>query len=255
MELDERAAQKILDNPKYSLMVRDNANRKLRQCAARRHEVYPTLHRPDGERSTTSDAAEPDDSFAVLHKPFQSRHAKGTPAYAQEYKDWMRRCRLADEEERTKLRRENPAEYARRVQAIHDAERKRLADFDCFGHPIGPRAKPSLQTHDDGSFIASPAQKKAWVEQSRKFARLRGEVMDGPAPPIVKMSKPNRSIAYRLALDGFLFWPDNTPCESPLPAGTRIAQAPTPPYYHANDRSIPAGLKFNPIAFLWESVQ
>ena len=43
MELDERAAQKILDNPKYSLMVRDNANRKLRQCAARRHEVYPTL--------------------------------------------------------------------------------------------------------------------------------------------------------------------------------------------------------------------
>ena len=67
--------------------------------------------------------------------------------------------------------------------------------------------------------------------------------MDGPAPPIVKKSKPNRSIAYRLALDGFLFWPDNTPCESPLPAGTRIAQAPTPPYYHANDRSIPCRIE------------
>ena len=42
IELDERAAQKILDNPKYSLMVRDNANRKLRQCAERRRELCPT---------------------------------------------------------------------------------------------------------------------------------------------------------------------------------------------------------------------
>ena len=74
-----------------------------------------------------------------------------------------------------------------------------------------------------------------WDEQSREFARLRGEIVDAPTPPAVE--KPNRTTAYRLSLDGFLFWPDNTPCEIPLPDGTRIVSAPTPPYYRANDRS------------------
>ena len=61
----------------------------------------------------------------------------------------------------------------------------------------------------------------------------------------------NRTTAYRLSLDGFLFWPDNTPCEIPLPHNTRIVGASTPPNYRANDRSIPAGIKFDPIAFVW----
>jgi hypothetical protein len=94
-------------------------------------------------------------------------------------------------------------------------------------------------------------QEEAWDEQSREFARLRGEIVDAPPSPVV----PNRTTAYRLALDGFLFWPDNTPCEIPLPAGTRIVGASTPPYYRENDRSIPVGWQFDPIAFVWITIQ
>jgi hypothetical protein len=257
IELDERAAQKILDSPNYSLMVRDNANRKLRQCAQRRHALCPTLYGPDGELCpATPDAADSEESRrALLFKPFKSLHPKGTAAYKQEYAHWQQRYRLADEEAETRFRQERPEEWERHQKALDDdAERRanlvsfdhRGRAFDRFGHPIGPRARP---THDDGSFIASPLQEKVWGEQSREFARLRGETVDAPTPPAVVMS--DRTAAYRLMLDGFLFWGDNTPCESPLPDGTTIINAPTPPYYRANDRCVPAGTKFDPINFVW----
>ena len=101
--------------------------------------------------------------------------------------------------------------------------------------------------------FASPSQKKAWGEQSREFARLRGEIVDPPVAPVVAL--PDHSTAYRLNLDGFLFWGDNAPCEIPLPAGTRVISAPTPPRYHQNDKQIPSGMKFDPITFLWMQVQ
>jgi hypothetical protein len=264
IELDERAAQKILDSPKYSLMVRENANRKLRQCAERRHELCPTLYGPDGEPSSTSpDAADSEESRrALLFKPFKSLHAKGTAAHKQEYAHWQKRYRLAVEEAEARFQQERPEEWERHQKAMaDDAERRakltstdhRGRTHDCHGHVIGTRGRPSVPTNEDGSYIASPAQKKAWAEQSQEFARLRGEIVDEPKPPA--SPKPNRSTAYRLSLDGFLFWPDNTPCEIPLPDGTRIVSAPTPPYYNANDRSIPAGMKFEPIAFVWVAIQ
>jgi hypothetical protein len=207
----------------------------------------------DGERasdSTTSEATEPEHAGSWRCGLFKSRHAKGTAAYKQEYEQWMQKRRLADEEERTKFRRENPEEYARQLKANHEAQRTRLAGvisidhhgrpLDGYGHRIGSGAKP---------FVASPLQEKVWGEQSRKFARLRGETVDSPAPPAVVMA--DRTAAYRLMLDGFLFWGDNTPCESPLPDGTTIINAPTPPSYHANDNRIPAGTKFDPIDFIW----
>jgi hypothetical protein len=266
IELNDRAARRVLYSPKSSLIHRQNAERTLRKGAQRRHEIYPTIYGLDGERvsaSTTSPATDPDDPFSGRHKPFKSRHAKGTSAYAQEKARWLEMNRLADEEERTKFRRENPEEYERQLQAHYAAERKRLSGvvsidhhghtFDGDGHRIGSRAKPSSPTNDDGSFIASPLQKKVWGEQSREFARLRGEIVDPPVALVVET--PDRSTAYRLTLDGFLFWGDNTPCESPLPAGTRLINTPTPPHYHQNDNRIPAGMKFDPIAFLWMQVQ
>ncbi len=264
IELDERAARKILDSPKYSLMVRENANRKLRQCAARRHELCPALYGPDGEISPASpDGAEGDEPLsALLFKPFKSHHPNGTAAYRAEYQRWQQRYRLAIEEAENKFRQERPEEWERQKKAMaDDAERRanltstdhRGRTLDPQGHVIGPRGNPSLPAHDDGSYIASPAQKKAWAEQSQEFAGLRGEIVDEPTPPAAE--KPNRTTAYRLALDGFVFWPDNTPCEIPLPDGTRIVSAPTPPYYRANDRLIPAGTKFDPIAFVWVAIQ
>jgi hypothetical protein len=257
IELDERAAQRILDSPKYSLMVRDNANRKLRQCAERRHALCPTVFGPDGEISTTSpDAADSEESRrALLFKPFKSMHPKGEAAYKQEYQRWQQRYRFAVEEAEARFQRERPEEWARHQKTMaHDAERRaNLTSFDhrgrtldLQGHVIGTRGRP---THDDGSFIASPLQEKVWGEQSREFARRRGEIVDAPTAPAVE--PPNRTTAYRLVLDGFLFWPDNTSCEIPLPNGTRIVGASTPPFYRANDRSIPPGMKFDPIAFVW----
>jgi hypothetical protein len=266
IELSDRAAHRVLDSPKSSLIHRQNAERTLRKSAQRRHEIYPTIYGLDGERvsaSTTSPATDPADPFSGRHKPFKSRHAKGTSAHAQEKARWLEMNRLADEEERTKFRRENPEEYERQLQARYAAERKRLSGvisidhhghtFDGYGHRIGSRAKPSSPTNDDGSLMASPLQKKVWGEQSREFARLRGEIVDPPTPPAVEIR--DRTTAYRLTLDGFFFWGDNTPCEIPLPAGTRIVSAPTPPLYHSNDRSIPPGLKFDPIAFVWTTIQ
>jgi hypothetical protein len=264
IELNDRAARRVLDSPKSSLIHRQNAERTLRKGALRRHEIYPTIYSLDGERvsdSTTSEATEPERAGSWRCGLFKSRHSKGTAAYKEEYEQWMQKRRLADEEERTKFRREHPEDYARKLQADREAERKRLEGvvsvdhlgqlFNGYGQKIGKRARASVPTNDNGSFVASPLQEKVWGEQSREFARLRGEPVDPPTPAV---EKPNRTTAYRLALDGFLFWPDNTPCELPLPHGTRIVGASTPPNYRANDRSIPAGLKFNPIAFLWESV-
>jgi hypothetical protein len=262
IELNDRAARRVLDSSKSSLLHRQNAERTLRKGAQRRHEIYPTVYGLDGERvsdSTASEATEPEHAGSWRCGLFKSRHSKGTAAYKKEYEQWMQKRRLADEEERTKFRQENPEEYARKLQADREAERKRLEgvvsvdhhgqQFNGYGQKIGKRARPSSPTHDDGSFIASPLQEKVWGEQSREFARLRGEVVDAPAPPAVVMS--NRTAAYRLSLDGFLFWGDNTPCECPLPDGTTIVNAPTPPYYHANDNRIPAGMKFDPINFVW----
>ena len=258
IELNDRAARRVLDSPKSSLIHRQNAERTLRKGAQRRHEIYPTIYGLDGERASASTPAdtEPEHAGSWRCGLFKSRHAKGTAAYKEEYEQWMQKHRLADEEERTKLRRENPEEYQRQLQAHYAAERKRLEgvvsvdhcgqQFNGYGQKIGKRARPP--THDDGSFIASPLQEEAWDEQSREFARLRGENVDAQPPAVVK---PNRTTAYRLSLDGFLFWPDNTPCEIPLPDGTRIVSAPTPPYYRANDRSDSPGMKFDPINFIW----
>jgi hypothetical protein len=208
---------------------------------------------------TASEATEPEHAGSWRCGLFKSRHPNGTAAYKEEYEQWIQKRRLADEEERTRFRRAHPEEFARKLQADREAERKRLEGvvsvdhhgqrFNGYGQKIGKRARPSVPTNDDGSFIASPLQEKVWGEQSREFARLRGEVVDPPTHPAVVMS--DRTAAYRLMLDGFLFWGDNTPCESPLPDGTTIINAPTPPSYHANDNRIPAGTKFDPIDFVW----
>jgi hypothetical protein len=257
IELDERAARKILDNPKYSLMVRENANRKLRQCAERRHALCPTLYGPDGEISPASPgAADTEESRrALFFKPFKSMHPKGGAAYKQEYQRWQQRYRLAVEESDIRDKRERPEEWARHQKAMaDDAERRanltstdhRGRTLDRYGNPLGPR-RTSVPTNDDGSFIASPSQEKVWGEQSREFARLRGEVVD-PPPPV---EAPRRDVAYRIVLDGLLVWPDGTVCELPLPAGTRILAAPTPPGYVANSGKMPPGLRLDVIWLNW----
>lgn len=264
LSLDERAAQKILDSPKSSLPYRDNANRTLRKCAQRRHELYPEFYGPDGERlprkhsPVTSPKADGntivDERSYAEREPFEGylkRHPN-TLTFGDEYRSWQSRCEFFDYVcQMYKLQRENPAEYERQQQAIREAEAKRLADFRSIDHR-GNR-KSTVPTNPDGSYIASPLQKKAWGEQSREFARLRGEIVDPPVAVVVET--PNRSTAYRLTLDGFLFWADNTPCESTLPAGTRVISAPTPPLYHQHDKQIPAGWKFDPIKFVWMQVQ
>ena len=89
IELNDRAARRVLDSPKSSLIHRQNAERTLRKGAQRRHEIYPTIYGLDGERasaSTTPADTEPD-ALRVRGdvKLFKSRHAKGTAAYTQEY--------------------------------------------------------------------------------------------------------------------------------------------------------------------------
>jgi hypothetical protein len=259
IELDERAAQKILDSPKYSLMVRDNANRKLRQCAERRHALCPTLYGPDGESCpATPDAADTEESRrALLFKPFKSLHPKGTPAYKQEYACWQKRYRLADEEAEARFQRERPEEWERHQKAMaDDAERRanltsvdhRGRVLDRYGHVIGVYGRPSLPTHEDGSYIASPLQEKIWGEQSREFARRRGEIVDPPTAPV---EAPRRDVAHRIVLDGLLVWADGTVCELPLRAGTRILAAPTPPGYVANSGKMPDGLRLDVIWMIW----
>ena len=137
---------------------------------------------------------------------------------------------------------------SKRFREAEEKRRANLVSIDHRGRVIeNGAAKPYLPTNPDGSYIRSPLQEKVWSEQSREFARLRGEIVDLPTTPVVET--PDRSTAYRLTLDGFLFWGDNTPCESPLPAGTKVINAPTPQRYHQNENQIPAGMKFDPISF------
>lgn len=217
LRLDERAAQKILDSPKSSLFYRDGAKRALRKCEDRRNEIESKA------KSHVRLPAEP---------PAVREHR---PQYEHTLTEW-----LAAE---AKLREENPAEYARQQQINREAEEKRIANL---GQVIewGNR-KSTVPTNPDGSYIWSPLQKKVWGEQSREFARRRGEIVDEP----VTVELPDRSTAYRL--EDFLFWGDNTPCESPLPAGTKILNAPTPPFYRKGENQIPSGMKFDPINFVW----
>ncbi len=51
IELNDRAARRVLDSPKSSLIHRQNAERTLRKGAQRRHEIYPTIYGLDGERA------------------------------------------------------------------------------------------------------------------------------------------------------------------------------------------------------------
>ena len=263
--LDEQKAQKILDSPKYSLASRDCANRTLRKCTQRRHELYPEYFAADGARLTPWNnspvtSANADERSYAEREPFQGygkRHPKELE-FGAEYHSWQNICKFMDAlAAECKLKRENPAEYERQQQAISEAEEKRranLVSIDHRGRVIeNGAAKPYLPTNPDGSYIRSPLQKKVWGEQSREFARLRGEIVDPPVA--LEVETLDRSTAYRLNLDGFLFWGDNTPCEIPLPAGTKVINAPTPPHYHYGDNQIPAGLKFDPIAFLWMQVQ
>jgi hypothetical protein len=264
LSLDARAAQKILDSPKSSLPYRDSANRTLRKCAQRRHELCPDYYGPDGERlprkHSPVTSAKAGGNAIVDERPYAEREPfegylkrhPNTLTFGDEYRSWQSRREFFDYVcQMYKLQRENPAEYERQQQAIREAEAKRLADFRSIDHR-GNR-KSTVPTNPDGSYIASPLQKKAWSEQSREFARLRGEIVDSPMAVVVEL--PDRTTAYRLTLDGFLFWGDNTPCESPMPAGTRVISAPTPPLYHQHDKQIPAGWKFDPINFLWMHVQ
>ena len=268
--LDEQKARKILDSPKYSLASRDTAKRTLRKCAERRHEIYPDYYGPNGERlprqhSPANSLKECGNAIAdarsyAEREPFQGyekRHPKELE-FGAEYRSWQNICKFMDSlAAECKLQRENPAEYERQQQAISEAEEKRranLVSIDHRGRVIENGAvKPFVPTNPDGSYIRSPLQEKVWSEQSREFARLRGEVVDLPTTPVVET--PDRSTAYRLTLDGFLFWGDNTPCESPLPAGTKVINAPTPQRYHQNENQIPAGMKFDPINFVWMQVQ
>jgi hypothetical protein len=267
LSLDERAAQKILDSPKSSLPYRDSANRTLRKCAQRRHELYPDYYGPNGERlprkhsPVTSPKA--GGNAIVDERPYAEREPfdgyldrfPKSLTFGDEYHSWQVKCEFMDYVcAMYKLKREDPAEYERQQQAIREENEQRrranLVPIDHRGRVIQSGAsKPFVPTNPDGSYIASPLQKKAWGEQSREFARLRGEIVDPPVAFVVET--PDRTTAYRLTLDGFLFWGDNTPCESPLPAGTRVINAPTPPLYHQNERQIPSGMKFDPINFVW----
>lgn len=249
IELDERAARKILDNPKYSLMVRENANRKLRQCAERRQALCPTLYGPDGEICpATPDAADSEESRrALLFKPFKSIHPKGTVAYKQEYARWQQRYRLADEEFeiRDKLKRPEVWELRRKAAEEDDERRANLTSFDHLGRTLD---RDGQVVGKRGSFIASPLQEKVWDEQSREFARLRGENVDEPTPAV---EAPRRDVAHRIVLDGLLVWSDGTVCDLPLPAGTRILAAPTPPGYAGNSGKMPPGLRLDVIWLNW----
>jgi hypothetical protein len=271
LSLDERAAQKILDSPKSSLPYRDNANRTLRKCAQRRHELYPDFYSPDGERLPRKDrpvtSAKADGNAIVDERSYAEREPfegylkrhPNTLTFGDEYRSWQSRCEFFDYVcQMHKLQRENPAEYERQQQVIREENEQRcranLVPIDHRGRVIeNGTVKPFVPTNPDGSYIASPLQKKAWGEQSREFARLRGEIVDPPVASVVEL--PDRTTAYRLTLDGFLFWGDNEPCESPLPAGTRIISAPTPPLYHQHDKQIPSGMKFDPINFVWMQAQ
>ena len=84
LALDEQKAQKILDSPKYSLVSRDSANRTLRKCAQRRHEIYPKYFAADGARLTpwkdsAVTSANADARSYAEREPFQGyekRHPK-----------------------------------------------------------------------------------------------------------------------------------------------------------------------------------
>jgi hypothetical protein len=230
--LDEQKARKILDSPKYSLASRDNAKRTLRKCAERRNELHSKFNKPVGERPLVS--AMP---AARELGDFTSREQSLTEWIAAE----------------AKFQRENPAEYARQEQAIREAEEKRHADCSINRSHLGRlsqrgKRKSTVPTKSDGTYIRSPLQKKVWGEQSREFSRLRGEVVDAPAPPVEAL---RRGIAYRIYLDGLLIWADGTVCKLPLPAGTRILAAPTPPGYLANSGKVPDGLRLDVIWMIW----
>ena len=190
--LDERAAQKILDSPKSSLPYRDNANRTLRKCAQRRHELYPEYFAEDGARlkpwkDAPATSANADARSYAEREPFEGyaqRYPKSLE-WGNEYQSWQVKCKFMDYvAAMCKLQRENPAEYARQQQARREAETRRRANLlsiDHLGRVIEPgNPKSTVPTNPDGSYIRSPLQKKVWGEQSREFARLRGEIVDPP---------------------------------------------------------------------------
>ena len=190
--LDERKARKILDSPKYSLASRDSAKRTLRKCAERRHEIYPEYFAADGARLTpwkdsAVTSANADARSYAEREPFQGyekRHPKSLE-FGNDYQSWQNLCKFMDSlAADCKLQRENPAEYARQQQARREAETRRRANIvsiDHVGRVIEPgNPKSTVPTNPDGSYIASPLQKRAWAKQSREFARLRGEIVDLP---------------------------------------------------------------------------
>ncbi len=98
--LDERAAQKILDSPKSSLKLRDDARRALRKVAERRRELAPDYYDKEGKRLADSSgpadalqSAPLDDRRWWKKNPFDGRWAKGgTAEFQKAFAAWQLRC-------------------------------------------------------------------------------------------------------------------------------------------------------------------
>ena len=90
--MNDRAARRVLDSPKSSLIHRQNAERTLRKGAQRRHEIYPTIYGLDGERASASATpadTEPEHCGFVATVDYSNRVTlKARQAYKEEYEQW-----------------------------------------------------------------------------------------------------------------------------------------------------------------------
>ena len=192
--LDEQKARKILDSPKYSLASRDSANRTLRKCAERRHEIYPDYYGPNGERlprqhSPANSLKEGGNAIAdarsyAEREPFQGygkRHPKELE-FGAEYRSWQDICKFMDSlAAECKLQRENPAEYERQQQAIREAEEKRRANLVTIDH--------RGRVIENGAAETIPADKSRWLLHPLTVTK---ESLERAVPRICTASRRNR---------------------------------------------------------------
>ena len=276
--LDELAAQRLLDSPKSSLKQREDARRALRKVAERRHEMAPHFYDKDGQRISESSgpadtAQEPPDPRRWWKKnPFDARLAKGgTSQFQKAFEDWLLRCGRSAEipplratgthdferEFHSWKSKSNFFDEIERVSTMEPEEKKSY--WRGLSEGADKRAAESMAASqraiDEGHnprLFHTPLQEEAWAAQSKYYESLRELKSAKPAPaPAVPQ---NRQIAYELS-DGFRFWEDLSACPSPLPAGTTVHRALSPPDYNWGDNRIALHWRYDPINYIWLRTQ
>jgi hypothetical protein len=225
LDLDLRAAGQVLNDVTASLAKRQSAKATIRRAHKDREALKPQIPTVSGIALAPAPKAE----------PFRTPHEAGTAGYEDAMNQWMK------------------VHGVLAAWRWKDTDPEAFAKHDAFYNKPKTDNSLAIWSPDPNApkpFIASPLQKQVWGEQSKEFARQRGEAVAEPTTAPIVAPRSYRT-AYKILLDGLIVWPWGEVVQSQSLSNVQVFSITAPPGYVSGSGAVPQGWQIDEIDMLW----